>query len=284
MALEGRLSEFSAAEALGLIAREEKTGRLEIQSAEGRLVIHFERGRVLQARDPDLSPDDSFLQLLKEARVVNGDQWKALASRLRERPGRDPIEGLLVMGVATRDQLKEWLLMHAQGVLDKILDLSDGSFRFVSSAKASIFAISLAEKTEFMVMEAGRRSDESKELLATELKRSGAPIMLPGARPVPTDPFRGALLRLIDGTRTIGEMLQTSTIPRYELLTLLKALVERDVCAIRFPEGTKRVSREQHGIRQAAARVVAMALAVVFVLASVFVGIKLWSGSSLFPH
>jgi hypothetical protein len=282
MALEGRLSEFSAAEALLLIAREEKTGRLEIHSSEGRLVVHFERGRVLQARDPDLSPDDSFLQLLKEAHVVGAEQWKSLAARRRERG--DPIEGLLVMGVATRDQLKEWLLMHAQGVLDRVLELRDGSFRFVSSPRSSVFAVPLAERTEFMVMEAGRRSDEAKELLATELKRSGVPIMLPGARPVPTDPFRGALLRLINGTRSIGEMLKSSAIPQYELLTLLKTLVEREACAIRSPDGARRRAETRGSTSQAIGRVVATVLAVVFVVGSILIGIKLWSGASLIPH
>ena len=180
MALEGRLSEFSAAEALMLIAREEKSGRLLIEHSARRLVLHFDRGRVAQGRDPNISPDDTFLQLLREANVVSHEQWKSLATRARERPGRDPIEGLLVMGVASREQLKEWLLMHAQGVMDRILELPDGSFNFVSSPKSALFSVPLAEKTEIMVMEAGRRSDEGKELIATQLHRSGVPILLPG--------------------------------------------------------------------------------------------------------
>lgn len=278
MALQGRLGEFSAAEALGLIAREEKSGRLLIEFDGGRHVVHFERGRVLQARDPDLSPEDSFLQLLREAHVVSPEQWRSLAARVRERPGRDPLEGLLIMGVATREQLKEWLLMHAQGVLESILELPDGQFSFVSTTKSGTFCVPLSEKTEYMVMEAGRRSDEAKELLATELPRSGLPIMLPGSRPVPTDPFRRALLRLIDGSRSIGEMLGTSAIPRYELLTLLKMLQEREVCAIRLPERPRSSAVAVNSVRQVLGRFAAMLLAAIFVVLSVFVGIKLWSG------
>lgn len=278
MALQGRLGEFSAAEALGLIAREEKSGRLLIEFDGGQHVVHFERGRVLQARDPDLSPEGSFLQLLREAHLLSVEQWKALAARARERPGRDPIEGILIMGVATREQLKEWLLMHAQGVMDSILELSDGQFSFVSTTKSGAFCVPLSEKTEIMVMEAGRRSDEAQELLATELPRSGMPIMLPGSRPVPTDPFRAALLRLIDGNRSIGQMVATSAIPRYELLMLLKLLQERGVCAIRVPERPSASAVAVGSVRQAVGRFAAMLLAAVFVVVSVFVGIKLWSG------
>jgi len=278
MALEGRFSEFSAAEALLLIAREEKSGRLDIQAEEPRLVLHFERGRVLQARDPDLSPDDSFLQLLREAQIVSAEQWKSLAAQTQDRQGRDPLETLLAMGVVTREQLKEWLHMHAQGVLDRILSMPDGSFRFESSPKAASFCAPLAEKTEFMVMEAGRRSDEASEILATELPIAGMPILLPGSRPVPTDPFRAALLRLVDGNRSVGDMLRTSAIPRYELVTLLKLLMERKVCALRMPNVTRGGRRDGDGFQQGLNRVAAVILAFVAIAGSIFVGYKLWAG------
>lgn len=186
MALSGRLQEFGVEEALGLIARQEKTGFLEIESPRAsRIALHFERGKLIQAREPYPDPDDSFLRLVRELRLATPDQWRAFAEWQRNNPERDPVEGLLVLEIDTKDALRDWLTLHAQGVVDRVLELSDGTFNFEPTLTPGRFALPLNEKAEFMIMEAGRRVDEARALIATTLPLAGIPSILPAAAPRP---------------------------------------------------------------------------------------------------
>jgi hypothetical protein len=276
MALEGNLREFGPAEALGLVARQEKTGCLQIDAPPRRFTLHFNRGKLIQARAPVPDPDDSFLALLRDLQVLNADQWKALRDWQEIHADRDLVEGILSLGFGEAEPLREWLLLHLQGQLDVVLSLTDGRFRFEPALSPASFCIPLSEPTEFLLMETGRRADEAREVLTSELRRDSVPRYCPGERPLADDPLRRMVLRLIDGKRTVGEMIRTTSVPSYEILMLLRELIQEKCCTVLAP-GRTSTARTRNGPRPTAARrnAVFVLLAGIVVI-SLVVGIRFW--------
>ncbi len=276
MALNGQLRDLPASEALGFIARQEKSGHLDVSTDDGTFVLYFNRGNLLQARRPGADPDDSFVALLKELRIIPPEHWKILAGWQVENPNRDPLEHLMEVGIATRETLEELLLLHTQGVVDQLMEARDGFLSFESHQTERLFAIPLAEKTEFIMMEAGRRSDETNLTLSESLPLLCTPRIKPGQRPVPENHVHGALLRLVDGRNTVGRILDATRLPRNDMVPMLQGLVDAGVAeVVKAPSHIERIAQGAE-TPPAGLRVAVMAGAVVVVGASIYIGLRLW--------
>lgn len=277
MALNGRIEELPASEALGLIGRQAKTGRLELALTNEKITLYFERGRLVQARHPRASGDDDFIPLLRELRVIDEDQWRGLADWQSRNGSRDPVEYLVSDEVSLdRDLLREALLIHTQGVMDRVLAATRGTICFESSLTGATFGLPLQEKTEFMMMEAGRRNDEHLMMLDTDLPRHGVPAIHPGKRPAEVDLIMAAVLRAVDGFRSIDDILSGSHIPPYDVLASLNMLLAEEAGFVRV-DGTATVAAPR---RRRSTQVVVRAFVVtsvaVVLTASLLAGLKLW--------
>ena len=266
-----------------MVAREEKTGRFQVGLNAGRMILHFERGRVIQAREALPDPGDSFLSLIRELRLLSATQWKQLSSWQREHPDRDPVAGILSKRMLDREQVQEWLEIHAQGNVDRLLEASEGTFNFEPTLTSPRFAIPLSIQPEFMIMEAGRRTDETKELLSRDLPSKGVPAIRPGYRPTAGQVVTMQLLRLIDGRRSGREILIGTTIPDYEAAMELRRLVEEKVCVVRIPGGRHErtvAAQRQSGM---AGRAIVITAATIMIVCSILVGVRLWGRSLGLP-
>jgi hypothetical protein len=277
MALNGRIEELPASEALGLIGRQAKTGRLEVTTAGERITLYFERGRLVQARHPRSAADDDFMPLLRDLRILDDDTWRALTDWQSRHPDRDPMEFLVSDEVSlARDLLREVLLIHTQGVVDRVLAATTGTICFESTLTSAPFGLPLQEKTEFLMMESGRRNDELTMMLDTDLPRHGVPAIHAGKRPADADPIMSAVLRAVDGFRSVGDILAATHIPPYDVLASLNALVQDDAATVRVDGTASYVApRKRRGpsvvVRALFVTTVGVALAV-----SLVAGLKLW--------
>ena len=276
MALNGQLRDLPASEALGFIARQEKSGYLDVTTDDGAFVLYFNRGNILQARRPGADPEDTFIALLKELRIIPPEHWKILAGWQVENPDRDPLEHLMEVGIATREGFEDLLALHAQGVVDQLMEARDGFLSFESRQTDRLFAVPLAEKTEFIMMEAGRRSDETNLMLSEALLPSSTPRIKSGQRPIPENHVHGAVLRLVDGRSSIGRILDSTRLPRNEIVPYLQKLVDDGVIeVIKAPRPTERIAQGAE-TPASSMRVALLAGAAVIVGTSVYVGLRLW--------
>jgi len=280
MALQGRLQELPASEVLGLIGRQEKSGRLEAQVRAENVILFFERGLLVQGREPAADPNDSFLALLKELRILTADHMAEFTSWQSANPDLDPVEYLVKREIAPKDLLRELLLLHAQGVVETLLDAKEGTFVFESSLIGAHFCIPLAEKVEFMMMEAGRRCDETSLLVSSEIPLTAIPSIRAGQRPLPRDPIPKALLRAIDGKKSVAEVLAGSELPRTEVLPWIKEQMDGGVIALHFVGGaSSEVASRRRRRSSPLVRPLVLMGVVCLVLASVYVGFQLWTRS-----
>jgi hypothetical protein len=275
MALSGTLQDFGAAEALGLVAREEKSGRMHLVLPSGSYSLYFNKGRVVQARAGRPSVDDSFFPMLRELHVVPKQGWREVTVWQESNPNDDPVQFFISQGYADREDFEGWLILHTQGVLDEVLEASEGSFDFETTIPDS-YAVPLTEQVEFMIMEAGRRVDESTEMLARELQASSVPSIRPGGRPAPNDLVQAAVLRKIDGEMNVQQILDTTPIPKYDTLAQLRLLVQEGAVVLRISGNEDAPKKSRTSASEAATQVGVFVAAAGLAFASAAIGFLLW--------
>jgi hypothetical protein len=280
MALQGRLQELPASEVLGLIGRQEKSGRLEARVGNEVYVLYFERGLLVQGREPAADPNDSFIALLKELRILSSDHMSDLSAWQSANPELDPVEHLTKKEITSKDQLRSLILIHAQGIVEALLEAKEGTFVFESALVGAPFALPLAEKVEFMMMEAGRRSDETSLLITSEIPLSAVPFIRPGQRPMPSDPITNTLLRHIDGKKSVADLVASSELPRTEIIPWLKSQMDGGVCSLRIVGTALSGGRGRKGRKSSAvSRPLVLAGIVGLIVLSVLAGFELWTHS-----
>lgn len=87
--------------------------------------------------------------------------------------------------------------------------------------------------------------------------------------------MQAAILRLIDGQKTVRDLIVATTVPTYELTAMLGELVESEAAAVRVPATTTQVS----GAPRPASILTKLAVLLgtgLLIAISVYVGMKLW--------
>jgi len=125
-------------------------------------------------------------------------------------------------------------------------------------------------------MEAGRRNDEARELLATRLPADGIPVIRPGRRPAPSEPLQAAMLRLVDGERTIQQILDDTAVPGHDLLCMLAEMIEADALSVRRLAPARLQTGSTRSSSALGGRVLLIASVVILLVSSIAVGAHFW--------
>jgi hypothetical protein len=268
MALQGNLRDFSATEILQLLGTQKKTGCLSLERDGQRMVIFVQEGRIVSTRSPGLSKDDPLLAFLLDAHRLSEEQYRGILTIQRE-SARD-LEDLLLNGrYLDAEELAGFLERQILDDLMRLTRWEDGAYRFdphLRWTQAPLVRFSI----EAVLVEVARRADEEKRYRAT----FPDPSQILGVRDLPdpdvnlTDEER-ELFGIIDGRRTLAEVVEGAPLSEYETYEALQRMVEagwleavgrREVGRVPAPAP---VSVAPRPVRRAWSRELAVAVSVV---------------------
>jgi len=225
MALSGSLREFSLSEILQLLSSQRKTGALRLTRGNEARVVYLLEGRMAATRDRGFTREDPLARFLRRIHRLSEEQLRGIES-IHAESNRDLVDLLLNGRYIEREEMAVLYERMALDVLHEILSWEDGTYSFSNVAPPES-ALSMSLSTESMLMEAVRRQDE----LRRYKQKLTDPGLILGLKELP-DPDAALteeekeLFGLVDGRRTLGELVAESPFTDFEAYEALFRLVE----------------------------------------------------------
>lgn len=225
MSLQGNLRDFSATEILQLIASQRKTGRLIVEHGARRVVVFVAEGRIVSTRPGGPLAEDPLARFVRRVRRLSDEQLRGIATLQAE--SRRDFEDLLVDGhYVSADDLVMLLERQILEDLTELIEWTDGTYRFDADAHAPT-PVRLRLSTEASLIEAARRADERQRF--TTLFGNGSQIVSMRDLPDPEEQIsdeESELFGIIDGQRTVNEVVTAAPLTDYEASEALQRMIE----------------------------------------------------------
>jgi hypothetical protein len=238
MALSGSLREFALSEILQLLSSQRKTGSLRLTRGSEMRVVYLLEGRIASMRDRGYSDEDPLARFLRRVHRLSEEQLRGIAS-IHAESNRDLVDLLLNGRYIEREELSMLYERMVLDVLHEILAWEDGTYSFSNVAPPES-ALTMSLSTESMLMEAVRRVDE----LRRYRQKLTDPALVLGLKELP-DPDASLgedekeLFGLVDGRRSLGELVAEAPFSDFEAYEALFRLIEAgwiEIMGRRAPE------------------------------------------------
>lgn len=224
--LQGNIEHFKLPEIFQLLAHSRKSGTLGIQRAEDIVMVYFRNGQVIYAYGPRQTMH--LGKLLKErGRITQRALNDAVAQQNSKSASKRLGAILIEMGAVDRADIIEVVAEQVRELVYSLLGWQTGSFKFYENEFPTDEEITIELSTENVILEGLRRLDEMNHLRDT-LPDMRARLMIAQSVShginVSLSPEEWNLLALIDGRRTITDMVEISNLSEIDTLKKLAAL------------------------------------------------------------
>ena len=223
MALQGDLETMPVAELMQWAAIYKKTGVLEVERLKIRRRIAFRDGRIVGCSSDD--PSMLLGQFLISRGKITERQLRHALKRQRTEGGGLP-DILVDMGVLTPNELDEQIAAKATENICGLFEWVDAVFRFEQDAPPGEHSIVVDLPVEEILLNGAQRHDEVQRF--HEIFTDGAVVLRRTEAALPEDIERDALLlqvlELIDGERSLAEVILRARASEYHVLKLLYEL------------------------------------------------------------
>ncbi|UCB52696.1 MAG: DUF4388 domain-containing protein [Candidatus Zixiibacteriota bacterium] len=211
--LTGNLQTVPLSDLLQLVTTSAKTGMLSICRNEQKREIYFRKGAVIYASSS--GNEDQLLGnlILSRKKISKADLERALS--IQKLTGKKLGMVLLEMTKLTKEELSSFLRIQVEEIVYNLFGWNSGEFVFYDGKPPPAGQVTVDLNTMNVIMEGSRRIDEwikIREILPpeeTRLEIVTDPRTKSGSVELTVDDLR--LFPLIDGDKTISELLQAST-------------------------------------------------------------------------
>jgi hypothetical protein len=230
MKLEGSLDAFSLPDMFQLLSFTKKTGGLHLANDDADGVVFFAGGRVTGA-----SADGSRQPLARRlvgSGVVEDDALAAAVEAAANGEGVGVVRALLESQAVDAELLRQAATDQAVDAVFDLLRWDRGNFAFVvEEGNPDDVGVALAVDT--VLADAEKRS-ATWETVSQVVPSSQAVLAMPVV--LPTDPAvsreEWSLLALVDGRRSVEELVDLTGSGRYAVVSTLAALVQRGLLEV----------------------------------------------------
>ncbi len=246
MALKGTLRDFSLADIFQLIGIQRKTGVLTLKSDKDVVTVSFVEGSVVAADSLHRRLEDRLgTVLVKSGRITEAQLQEVL--RIQKNTLKRMGNILVENGFIDAQALREALQIQISQMVYRLFRWRDGEYNFSQEERVDYDAEHVTPMSaESILMEGARILDEWPMIekgirsFATVFRRANveiAPLSAPGATAEEEEAARGVTLSdqerlihgLIDGKRSVQEIVERSTLGEFETCRILYELVGRQI-------------------------------------------------------
>ncbi len=239
MALQGNLKDFSITEVIQLIGQQLKTGVLKVQRAKEIVEVYFMDGSIVHVYCNYRGQKDLIGEILLKAHVIN-EEGLSRALRIQKETAKYLGEILVELQLATKEQV---LKVISTQVYETIYDLfwwEEGNFYFDLKLVEGYRKISFVLSSEQVLLNILRMVDEWSEIekkihsvhlifaRPTAVSDSGEdPIAVQqGYLKEKLVPEQEVIYDLVDGTRTVEEIIDQGLMGKFNTCEILVSLLE----------------------------------------------------------
>ena len=247
MRLEGSLGAFSLPDVFGLLSSTRKTGALLLRGSTGTGAVYFRSGQITGAT-ADLGRQSLARRLIGSG-AVDDDAITVAVKELTDGVA-DGLGALLILsGQIDRELVVAAATEQSVDAVFELMQWPDGDFSFhVDTTNPDDVGVELA--ADRLITEAGARSETWSsvpvELLDMEVTLT-MPVVLPQDPTTTRDEW--ALLALIDGERTLADLVDLTGCGRFAVVTTLANLYDRGLLMVRDRRGDHVTSvRRRHAL------------------------------------
>ena len=211
--LTGNLQTVPLSDLLQLITTSAKTGMLSVRGGEQKREIYFKKGAVIYASSSGSEEQMLGNLVLSRKKISKADLERALS--IQKLTGKKLGMVLLEMTKLTKEELRSFLRIQVEEIVYNLFGWNSGAFIFYDGKTPPAGQVTAELNTMNLIMEGSRRIDEwvkIREILPPEetiLEIVTDPKTRSGSVEMALDDLR--LIPLIDGDRSISELLQMST-------------------------------------------------------------------------
>src|SRR5205085_1885146 len=259
MALEGTLRDFSLADIFQLIGLQRKTGVLTLRTKDDTVTVTFLDGKVVGADSLSHRLENRLGHVLIKSGLLQQDQLNRALEIQKETLQR---LGFILThyGIISADSLRQAIQLQILQIVYRLFRWKDGDYHFsqettIEYDRENVVPIS----AESILMEGARMIDEwpiiEKRIRSSNMvfrrKSSGAEIVVVGSEDVNEVDFEPSgtqskkkkpggdkiriseeekqVLDLLDGKRTVGDIIEMSRLSEFDSTKSLYELLTRDL-------------------------------------------------------
>ncbi|HUF51224.1 MAG TPA: DUF4388 domain-containing protein [Longimicrobiales bacterium] len=227
MAIKGSLKEASLADVCQLLALGMKSGCMSVADGSRFGQIYFDRGRINYARI--VNRRDRLGDILVRDGVLAQAQLEEVLKRQSREPDRRVGELLVAHNYITRADLTRYIRLQIEEAIYHLFTWSRGNFYFEVDASPDAADIVVSINPESLLLEAARRVDEWSLI---EKKIPSLDLLFDVERErvsksdVDLTPEQQRIVPLLDGTRTVQEIVDHTGLTEFEAGKALFGLIQ----------------------------------------------------------
>lgn len=235
MAIEGRLEEIGLADICQLLSMGRKTGCLTLREESNFGYVYLEEGRVIYAMV--LNRPDRLGEVLVRSGVISRKDLAAAIDEHVRHPGRRLGEILVAQGKVSEEDLRRFVSFQIQEAFYHLFEWEAGTFHFEPNRRPTEHGTLLVSmSTEGLLLEGARRIDEwsliekkvpSMDLIFKLDREPGTDGENDGEdRGVELTEEQKVVLELLDGTRTVDDIVLDSGLMAFDVAKAIYGLVQ----------------------------------------------------------
>jgi hypothetical protein len=214
MSFRGELREFELPDIMQLIASQRKAGWLKVMTRGKTQFVFFQDGRITSTQNPN-EEGDPLEGYVRRRGILSGEQLDRFAAARRSGLASHKI--LQEEGFLEGDEIQELFEAMVEEDIFDLMSIKSGTYEFeTEGGVASMPEDALSADIGPILMEGARKADEIAEMRAALGPEEGVLVLTPAGR-APEINFdeERQLLALVNGVRTIEEVLEECGLDRY---------------------------------------------------------------------
>ncbi|MFH1699129.1 MAG: DUF4388 domain-containing protein [Candidatus Zixiibacteriota bacterium] len=238
--LQGNIERFTLPEIFQLVSTSRKTGTLGIQRDDDIVMVYFKKGSVVYGYGPRKTYHVGRM-LVENGRLTSEQLDDAISLQAADKTsGRRLGQILIERNYIDRADLEQVVRNQVEELIYSLMEWDRGSFKFYENQFPTEEEITVSLSTENIVLEGMRRLDELtrvKEFLPDfSVVFALAPSEQNQKREVTLEPNEWNILALIDGHRSIEDIIKASSQDSYHILKTLATLkLAGLICPVQNP-------------------------------------------------
>jgi len=280
MPVQGSLRDLNVLDLLQLISAQRKSVTLRLESGSEVVESHFQEGLLTACHRRGVGANEPFLDTLVGLGHISPSEALEVTSQVQDH-GRDLWTVVRELPHLQRGTCEEVYRQATEATLDRILLWGKGRFSMLPLAPIEApFRPGLS--VDVLLVDAMRRLDELAAWKQGSLPAASVPCLAKVEEHlVSSDPLRRAVLRQIDGRRTVGQIAEAARLGEYEVYQTIAGGIEAGwiqiLGTVEIPPPAPPAKSE---VLQRAPALAALLILLVLGVGSSWIGVRFGAGST----